>query len=133
MNSSHAGTAEGPGHAPMVVMALRKTITREQLQRKLKRVAQVRAILTMLSVVPIVMLTGVVFGESMGGAWLVAGFFGGPMVVMALLTRFYCRPAVRCPNCGASLWDLGTGNFKPRRMRVRDDAWCCPKCHTGLV
>ena len=126
MNGAGAETA-GAADRP------RKTITREQLERKLKRVAQVRAILTMLSVVPILMLMGVVFGESITPGWLGAGFFGGPLVVMALLTRFYCRPAVRCPNCGASLWELGTGNFKARRMRVRDDALCCPECHTGLV
>ena len=38
-----------------------------------------------------------------------------------------------CPQCGASLWGCGTGNFKPWRMKVRKDVTECPTCHTPIT
>ncbi len=60
-------------------------------------------------------------------------FFGGFFAVSWTLTQFYCKPAVPCPHCGKSLWGCGTGNFKPRRMKVRRDATECPNCRTPIV
>jgi len=94
------------------------------LLRNLQRAAQVRSGVTMASVLPLMILGGLVFSE-VGG---VIGLFGGALTVERLMTRFYCRRAVRCPNCGGSLWDCGTGNFKPRRMRLRSDAEGCRQC-----
>jgi len=60
-------------------------------------------------------------------------FFGTGLLVMLVYTRWIFRKSVPCPICGGSLWDCGTGNFKPRRMRVRNDALCCPHCHADIV
>ena len=98
------------------------------LLRNLQRAAQVRSGVTMASVLPLMMLGGLLFGE-VGG---VIGLFGGALAVERLMTRFYCRHAVRCPHCGASLWQCGTGNFKPRRMRLRRDAHACRHCGAAI-
>ena len=89
-----------------------KLIPRQELLHKLQRVAAFRSLLTMLSVFPILFVGYAVFGDSLSHTGFVVLFFGGPFVVMALLTRFYCKPAVSCPHCGSSLWHCGTGNFK---------------------
>lgn len=56
--------------------------------------------------------------------------FAVPAVVGGILTRHYCRRAVRCPHCNASLWDCGTGSFKARHMRVRADV--CTSCDAQI-
>ena len=113
----------------------KKTISRQELLGRLQRVAQVRSVLTMLSVLPILFVAFAVFGESMGGGsgGMAAVSFGGPLVVMVLITQFYCKRAVKCPHCGSSLWHCGTGNFKPRRMRIRKEAEGCLQCHGSLT
>ncbi len=109
-----------------------KVIPREGLLRNLQRVAQVRSLLTMLSFVLILFVGFAVFGDSLSDGGMAAIFFGGPFLVMELLTHFYCKRAVTCPYCGGSLWRCGTGNFKPRHMRIRKDAQGCPRCHAAL-
>ena len=98
------------------------------LLRNLQRAAQVRSLASMASVFPSGILGYLLFGE-IGSA---LGFFGGFFGVEALMTRFYCRPAVRCPHCGGSLWYCGTGNFKPRRMALRADARACRQCGAAI-
>ncbi|MGH1348008.1 MAG: hypothetical protein ACRBN8_41015 [Nannocystales bacterium] len=56
--------------------------------------------------------------------------FAVPALVGGLLTRRYCRRAVRCPHCDASLWGCGTGSFKARHMRIRANA--CPCCDAQI-
>ena len=108
-----------------------KVISTDALLRKLQHVAQVRAIITMLSIFPILLIAVAVFGNEPTGAVVVV-FFGSQFVVSWILTRFYCKRAVTCPHCGSSLWHCGTGNFKPRRMRIRRDARGCLECHAVL-
>lgn len=58
--------------------------------------------------------------------------FGVPAIVGGVLTRGYCRKAVTCPHCDASLWDCGTGSFKPRHMKVRTSATACSSCSSRI-
>lgn len=109
------------------------SIYRRELQRQLVRVAMVRSLITL----PSMFL----------GFWFMAEFvklrpnsplaivpvFGIPLVVCWIVTVTYCRRRPKCPACGGGLWALGTGNFKPRRMRVRDDATECPHCGTPIA
>jgi hypothetical protein len=109
-------------------------IQKPELLKELVRAAVVRSIMTLLSVLPFLGIAGAVFGDRQGegiGPMLVV--VGGPMGVAWLVTRFYCRGAVSCPHCGASLWDCGTGNFKPRRMKVRDEVRACPNCRVPIA
>ena len=78
-------------------------------------------------------VAAVLLGEAPDENVALVLIFGIPLVVCWLLTKFYCRQAVRCPHCGASLWGCGTGNFKPRRMKVRKDVTECPTCHTPIM
>jgi hypothetical protein len=111
----------------------RRTIRRDELQRRLARVAQVRAIFTSLCIVPALLIvaaldaTGFVPPPAVPIVGLTI-FFAVPGLFCLILTYGYCRSAVRCPNCGESLWCCGTGSFKPRRMRVRDEVAACPQC-----
>lgn len=107
-------------------------ISRQELLWSLQCAAQVRSLVTMLSSVAL-LIAAAVFGESLGPGGMAVVFFGGSQFVMVFLTRFYCRRAVRCPHCGNSLWPCGTGNFKPRRMRIRSDAQQCSYCHAMFV
>ncbi len=107
----------------------------------LVKAAQVRSGFTML--------TGLLaYPVSFGCLWLLAligapGFvafpvfillvFGLPLAVSWHLTERYCKPAVVCPHCGETLWACGSGNFKPRRMKVRYDAHSCPQCGARIV
>ena len=118
-------------------MATTHPILRHDLRRQLARAAQVRSLVSMFSMFPSLLVFGV-FGpilhnETAQAIGALLAIFGVPLLVSSLLTRFYCRDAVRCPGCGCSLWDCGTGNFKPRRMRVRDAVRECPGCQTPIV
>ena len=109
-----------------------RQIVRRELLCRLRHVAQVRSLVSMLSGVAI-LIAAAAFGESLGPGGMAAVYLGGFLFVMVLLTRFYCGPAVRCPHCGNSLWHCGTGNFKPRRMRIRSEARECSHCHATFV
>ena len=108
-------------------------IPRPELLRKLQRAAHVRSLVTMLSVLPILFVGFAVFGDALGHGGMAVIFFAGPLVVSALLTQVYCKRAVICPHCGGSLWHCGTGNFKPRRMKIRNDVEGCSRCHAKLA
>ena len=110
-----------------------KTISRAELLHKLVRVAQVRSVITMLSMLPIWFIGFAAFGDSLGHGGMAVLFFGGPLIVCWLITVCYCKPAVTCPHCGNSLWACGTGNFKPRRMKLRADIQGCPNCKAPIL
>jgi len=110
-----------------------KTLSGAELQHKLARAAQVRAIVTLLSAAPIWFAWFASGGDRLGDAATALVFIGGPLLVTVLMTVLYCRSAVRCPHCGRSLWPCGTGNFKPRRMRLKESATACPGCGAGIV
>lgn len=107
-----------------------KVISADALLRRLRHVAQVRSVITMLSIFPILLIAVAVFDKESTGVVVV--FFGSQLILAWFLTRFYCKRAVTCPHCGSSLWHCGTGNFKPRRMRIRRDTEGCLKCHAVL-
>ena len=104
------------------------------LLSRLRKVALARALVTLglflplaigcLSLVPRKWLEE---HEAIGAVVL----FGIPGLFCWWMTHAYCRKAVVCPFCGGSLWDCGSGNFKPRRMRVV--AGCCPRCETEIL
>jgi hypothetical protein len=100
-------------------------IRQRELLRRLVRAAQIRSVVTMLCMVPGVVVGGIVM-ECVGKTAGVLTVFGIPLVISWLLTEFYCKSAVVCPNCGGSLWSCGTGNFKPRNMKLRSAN--CPTC-----
>ena len=112
-------------------------IRRQNLLWSLQRVAMVRSAVSMLS------------GFVAGGLGLAVGkllavnkdvqsaFIIFPVgltfsVVAWLMTKYYCRRGVPCPRCGGSLWNCGTRNFKPRRMRIRDGIEVCPHCGAAI-
>ncbi len=113
----------------------RRMISKQGLLRKLVRTAQVRSIVSMLSMLPFAAIAGAVFDGSSDadGIAVVILLFGGPLAVSALLTHFYCKRAVVCTYCGNSLWQCGTGNFKPRRMKIRNEVKECPHCHAEFI
>jgi len=110
-----------------------KTISKEELLRQLRKAGKVRAIITFLSFFLMWLLAAALFGESINTGVFAAFFFGGPLIVMHLLTHFYCKPAVICPYCGSSLWHCGNGCFKTRRMKILDDATGCTECGAVLI
>ncbi len=109
---------------------------RHELLKRLGRAAQVRAVVTMLFVIPMMVAAGIVaeaFPDN-NGKGIVGGliFVAGLIFVSWLMTEFYCKRRVTCPICGGSLWKCGTGNFKPRHMRLRGDISECPTCHARI-
>jgi hypothetical protein len=115
-----------------------RAIRKDDLHRILARAAQVRSVVTMVTFVVGIFVGGgvsAVVGEVVGDIpeWVTSIVLGlcaiaMPVLVAWLMTVAYCRPNVKCPQCEKSLWDCGTGNFKPRRMRVRPDVTECPHC-----
>ena len=110
------------------------SINRSDLHRRLARVAQLRSVLTMLSMVGVMVLLGAIAPEGPRnglGVGLVV-FFGVPGIVCWIITVLICRRLVTCPYCANSLWSCGSGNFKPR-MKLRDDVSRCPHCGVPIV
>ena len=118
------------------VPAERPSIRRTNLHKQLCRTAQVRSIISMAAMLPAMFLGGWMIemhGNELLPLLAVGIVFGIPLLVSWLLTNYYCHPHVKCQFCGHSLWKCGTGNFKPRRMRVRPDATACPGCGVPIV
>lgn len=109
------------------------TIQKLELHEKLVSAAHARSIVTMLSIPASLFIGVLILGESASeGVTPFVLLFGVPGLVAWLVTMLHCRQSVRCPHCGSSLWGCGTGNFKPRRMKVRDNARECPGCRTPI-
>jgi len=110
-------------------------INRDELLKQLARAAQFRSAVTVLAAVPLLAITFAI-DAFLIGAFPIAFFilyFGGFFFVSWLLTKYHCQAAVKCPRCGVSLWSCGTGNFKPRRMKLRPGIEACPGCQTPIV
>jgi hypothetical protein len=111
-------------------------MTQGDLRRKMVRAAQARSALTMLSGVLGILLFANLpmrLRETFaGGLTFFAFAFGVPWIVCIVLTRTICHKWVKCPQCDASLWGLGSGSFKPRRMRIKPDTHACPHCHMPI-
>jgi hypothetical protein len=113
-------------------------ISKSKLHWQLVYAAMVRSAVTMLSGLAIFFIAGLIafllpLDDGTKAAIGLGSFIGGFLLVSWLMTKYYCRRAVRCPRCSESLWDCGTGNFKPRRMKVRDDVRECPNCGAPIV
>lgn len=106
-------------------------IWKSDLLRRLVQVAQWRAAMTMLAIVPVAIVLFVLLANH--PLYAVAAVVGTGLAISFALTRLLCTALVKCPHCAHSLWDCGTGNFKPRRMRIRNDATGCPRCGARLV
>ncbi len=113
-------------------MAHDNVISDQQLLRKLQRAAQVRSIFSMLAILPSLVIGGLIVGDSGNEGLLILIVFGIPMLVSVGITELYCKRIVSCPYCGGTMWNCGTGNFKPRRMKLRKDRDECPKCHAAI-
>ena len=110
-------------------------ISREDLLQQLIRAAQFRSRVTLLAAIPLLIVAFAVDAYLIGAFPFVFFilYFGGFVFVSWLLTKYHCRTAVKCPRCGFSLWNCGTGNFKPRQMQVRQGIEECPNCRTPIV
>ena len=84
----------------------------------------------MASVLPSLLAAG--FLVPYAGQWAIIIVFVVGELVSWVVTKRMCRAMVTCPDCGQSLWDVGTGNFKARRMRIRDDIQACPHCGSPI-
>ena len=125
--SRHGGVPDGLD-API------QPISRDWLYWRLVWAAMLRSGVTMLAFVFGFFALGFfvfIFNPGMAFIPIVGAMVFG-LLVSGLMTVYYCRRAVRCPNCQHSLWNCGTGNFKPRRMRVRHDVTACPNCHAPI-
>lgn len=108
-----------------------ESINRRHLESLLVRAAMVRSAITLSAVVAAVIVAALLstyFKIQLHPSALIFVFFGIPLVVSWLTTLLICRRMVACARCRGSLWESGSGNFKPRRMRLRDDAHGCPRC-----
>jgi hypothetical protein len=111
------------------------SIDRFGLRQQLERVAQRRAMLTLLPLVAGFIVAELISRAAPGAPLLqLAGF--APIIGACVIARKYRQSlpphAPPCPFCGGSLWKLGTENFKARRMKVRADATGCPHCGARL-
>jgi hypothetical protein len=111
-----------------------RTISRSYLLKRLALAAQLRAAITMLSQVLAMFFASAVFqatgirSERGAAALLLLSVVGGCALASWACTKKICLPFVKCPSCGNSLWSCGSGNFKPRRMRIKKDVHGCPHC-----
>src|SRR5688572_8922085 len=56
------------------------------------------------------------------------------IVVRLLMSFAYCRRAVRCPNCRASLWSCAYHGFgRGAQTVMKPHAHGCPRCHLGFT
>lgn len=111
-----------------------ESISRSVLYEKLARAAQVRSVLTLLSAFGALCLLAAVPGVPQDATAIAAVlFFGVPLLVCWIVTVQICRRMVTCPYCTTSLWSCGSGNFKPRRMKIRDEVSRCPNCGIPIV
>jgi hypothetical protein len=109
------------------------SIRKNDLRQDLVRAAQVRAGVSMLAMLVSLVVGGAILPKAAGDSPLVLLAVFGPFVLICwLMTVCYCRPKVICPYCLHSLWDCGTGNFKPGRIKVRKDAGECPGCGSPI-
>lgn len=115
-------------------------INRQDLQWQLVKTAMFKSLAVMgfalaigFGFALILPLLEAAIGKDWGMVLFLAAFFGLPLLLDTVLSRTFCRNRVRCPFCQASLWTCGTGNFKPRRMKVRADVHACPNCQTPIV
>jgi hypothetical protein len=110
-----------------------KLVRKSDLRRDLVRAAQARAGVSILAMpISLVVADAVLPKAAINSPFALLVFFGPSALICWLMTVFYCRPKVICPYCLHSLWDCGTGNFKPRRIDVRKDATECPNCNAPI-
>ena len=110
-----------------------KLILKSDLRGDLVRAAQVRAGVSMLAMLVSLVVAGAILPKAaINSPFVLLAFFGPSALICWLMTVCYCRPKVICPYCLHSLWDCGTGNFKPRRIDVKNDARECPNCNSPI-
>lgn len=103
-------------------------ISRDWLCKKLVRTAQVRSVITLSSSL-VAMCSWGYLPVALKNGWTAMGaVFGVPLLVCWISTIALCRRMVKCPVCGESLWQMGSGSFKPRRMIIKANVDSCPHC-----
>lgn len=107
---------------------MEQTISRLTLHNKLVRAAQALAVITLASLIVVLFVMAAFPGKGQNAPLLPLVVFGVPLVVSWIVTVFLRKRMVVCPACGGSLWMCGTGNFKPRRMKVKNSDSGCPHC-----
>jgi hypothetical protein len=124
---------DDPSKAPR-----QESISRSDLHKRLVIAAVVRSLLTMLSSFATFFLVAAIslildIPQNVAQVIFVVVFISFPLVICWIVSVQICRRMVRCPCCAKSLWSCGNGAFKPRRMRLKDDAFACPHCGVPIV
>jgi hypothetical protein len=107
------------------------SISRPWLRKRLVRAAQARSLITLAAVPFVIVLSALLWPlgpEDVMGTIFMFAVFLVPMLVCWIVTVKLCRTLVTCPLCQGSLWECGSGDFKPRKMRLRTDIDRCPHC-----
>ncbi len=109
-------------------------ISKSHVRKSLETAAFARTALIALSAIAIIVVialvlprtaTSIIFG--------VAALVGVPLFVAWLVTDVMCRRVVECPACKGSLWEIGTGSYMPKQMKIKDDVSSCPHCGAVLI
>lgn len=109
------------------------SIRKNDLRQDFVRVAKVRARASLLAMLLSLVIAGAILPKAVIDSPLVLlAVFGPPTLICWLMTACYCRPKVACPYCSHSLWDCGTGNFKPWRIDIRKGDRECPNCGSPI-
>lgn len=107
-------------------------LTRTQLHRMIIFAGGLRTLSSMTCWVVLVFLLSQVFPQMDPDnrilIWIVSC-----LIIPWPLTILFCHQLVTCPKCGVSLWNCRSGNFKPGRLRLKDDTEACPSCHAEFL
>ncbi|MEX2317315.1 MAG: hypothetical protein WD669_09205 [Pirellulales bacterium] len=109
-------------------------ISRSLVRNKLMWAATARTWITVASALAVVALIWLTFPAAKENWWVAAAaLIGVPILVWWIVTNLLCRPLVECPACKGCLWDIGTGKFQPRGMKIKDDVTSCPHCGAVMI
>jgi hypothetical protein len=109
-------------------------ISRSHVRKSLAWAATARAGITIATALAALALVGLSLPASRQYMWLaIATLVVAPVLVAWIVTQVLCPRMVECPACKGSLWQIGTGNLQPGRMKVKDEATKCPHCGAAII
>jgi hypothetical protein len=109
-------------------------ISRSHVRRSLEWAALTRTLIILASAIAILIVVGLALPRTASSVILgVVALVGVPLFMSWIVTDVLCRRFVECPACKGSLWEIGTGGFMPRQMKIKDDVTSCPHCGAVLI